>query len=94
MTSTAITLLAIPASILGLALYVFIGGLVVRLWNALPPFTGSIDEDNMVEAAIVWPFILVVLAAASIAGFCCLALRLSQWSPKRKSALPGARVVR
>ncbi len=89
MTDTAIALIAFPASILGLALYAFIGGLVSRAWGRF------VDRTVDDIAGILWPIavpIAVIMAVTyyPIAG----AYRLSQWSPKRKSALPGARVVR
>ncbi len=92
MTYTAIALIAFPASILGLALYVFAGGLVVRALNkAMPSFADDI-EDVLVAS---WPLFVSCAVVVAVTYYSIIgAYRLSQWSPKSKSALPGARVVK
>jgi hypothetical protein len=98
MTDVAVTLIAISATIIGLSLYVLIGGLVVRGWNAIKPFGDDSTFDDACDkgaAAGCWPLALAIVLAVAIAYYPVVrAYRISQWSPRRKSTLPGARVVR
>lgn len=91
-------LLVAAACVAGVFCYVFIGGLVVRAVNVLKPFGhgGTFDDDNERGTAVIsWP---VVLAAAVAVGLSyhvvVAAYRLSQWRPRPKSTLPGARVAK
>lgn len=86
-------LLTAAACVAGVFVYAFLGGLVVRLWNALPN-TEDIDATETSHAAFWWPIMLIVIAGLAIGQLCHLALRLSQWRPKPRPTLPGARVVR
>lgn len=85
--------LLMAACVVGVFVYAFVGGLVVRAWNALPNTT-CIDGSETPMAATIWPFVLVLVVILALGQLCHLALRLSQWRPKRKSTLPGARVVK
>lgn len=91
-------LLAAATCVAGVFVYVFIGGLVVRTVNALKPFGHGVtfddDEEKMIATSL-WPAILAASLAVSLCYSAIVgAYRLSQWSPRRKSTLPGARVVR
>ena len=91
-------LLVAAACVAGVFVYVFIGGLVVRAVNALKPFGEWVTFDDSAEQHLgisIWPF----LASAAVAVAVCYlpwvgAYRLSQWRPRPKSKLPGARVVK
>lgn len=78
------SLLAIAA----LFAYVFVGGLVVRFVNSMYGQQSTAQADICL---VFWPFALPI---ALFVWVCRAAYRLSQWRPKRKSTLPGARVVR
>lgn len=74
--------------IVALFAYVFVGGLVVRFVNSM------YGEQTSEQAAIChtfWPFALPI---ALLVWVGITANRLSQWRPRRKSQLPGARVVK
>lgn len=86
-------LLAAAACMAGMFCYTFVGGLVVRLWNALPN-TESIVRSQIPTAASLWPLLLVAVAGLTIGQLLNIALRLSQWRLRHKPTLPGARVVR
>jgi hypothetical protein len=79
-------------SIAALFAYVFVGGLVVRLFNACPFVESPIGEasEEIAPAVALWPLLFVLTALLCVGELLAIAYRLSQWRPKRKSTLPGA----
>lgn len=75
--------------------YVFVGGLVLRAFNAsqLPYAPIRYTPDKGVAVAL-WPLLLWMSMLMCLICLIFSVYRLSQWSPRRKSQLPGARVVR
>lgn len=82
-------LLLAAACGVGILLYVFLGGLALRGVVRMLQLKGG--RRHHPAAVAFWPVVTAaVLVSLAVAG----AYRLSQWRPKRKSTLPGARVVK
>jgi len=82
-------LLSAAACVAGVFLYVFIGGLALRGAVRMLRLKGG--RRHHPAAVAFWPAVTAaVLVSLAVAG----AYRLSQWRPKPKSTLPGARVVK
>jgi hypothetical protein len=91
-------LLATAACVAGVFVYVFLGGLVVRAVNVLKPFGRDAtfdDAEGKGVATAVWPVLFAGTVAVGLSYHIVVAAyRLSQWRPRPKSTLPGARVVK
>lgn len=75
--------------------YVFVGGLVVRVWNACPFASDKVEEEGArMMVAVMWPVVILMLFCLCFVQLLGCAFRLSQWRPRRKSQLPGARAVK
>lgn len=75
--------------------YVFVGGIVLRAFNAsrLPYSPIRYTPDKGIAVAL-WPLLLWMSMLILLSVLLLQAYGISQWRPRRKSQLPGARVVR
>ena len=75
--------------------YIFVGGLVLRAFNASEFVEHKITDDYGKGVAVfLWPLLLWMSLLMCLICLFLGAYRLSQWRPRRKSQLPGARVVK
>jgi hypothetical protein len=81
-------LLVAAACVAGAFAYGFAGGLTVRVVSSV---AGPQTSEQTAILHVFWP---IALPVALIVWLAIAGGKASQWRPKRKSALPGARVVR